>query len=551
MPRKTVCHPYIILITFWVLVTAYNLFKPYHIDDSAHLQFAQAMMAHPLHPMTTMLNLAGTPEPISHFNQPPLYFYLLGIWGSLFGYSEPAMHMLGALFALAAIVLFFNISSIIVPGWALWLTGMMALGPVFVVGQNLMVDVPLLAMWLLFFDALIVRADAEESKQQQRFLIAAGAASAALLIKYSSLVLPPILIAVLLVEKRWRLLWIGIIPFFALALWSLFNLIEYRHIHMLQRPAHGFRDWPKLPLLRFIGIVVTLGGITPFPLLLAVRGVPGLSQRACLCYVALGTVGIVLVALVAAGLAEAPIALLLRVLFLFNGLLLIAAVAVAFLQGLRERGQTLVATPADVRSIVMFLWIGGHFAFYSLFAPFMASRHVLLVLPALLIVAAQLLPKPVPRIDAAFGLAATLLLTTMIGWADWRFAAFFRNEAKTIAAGVPAGSRIWFYGGWGWQWYALQAGFHAVDIENSEMKSGDYLVAPGDEALSRTFIIDKLSSQSPITLIRTDNKTLGWGDLFCTARPSHFYGVPYAWLPEGPWTLSTNCFNRLDLYRVS
>ncbi len=238
-PRIAAGRTYFILFAFWIAATAYNLFKPYHIDDAAHLQFAQALMAHPLHPMTTVLNLSGTPEPISHFNQPPLYFYMLGVWGSLFGYGEPAMHMLGALFSLAAILLFFNISSVIVPRCALWLTGMMTLGPAFVVGQNLMVDVPLLAMWLLFFDALIVGADADESAQQRRFLVAAGAASAALLIKYSSLVLPPVLIAVLLVERRWRLLWIGSIPFFVLGLWSLLNVIEYRHIHILQRPAHG------------------------------------------------------------------------------------------------------------------------------------------------------------------------------------------------------------------------------------------------------------------------------------------------------------------------
>jgi hypothetical protein len=104
--------------------------------------------------------------------------------------------------------------------------------------------------------------------------------------------------------------------------------------------------------------------------------------------------------------------------------------------------------------------------------------------------------------------------------------------------------------GWGWQWYALQAGFQAVDIEDSQMKPGDYLVAPSDEATPRSLIINQLSSRSPITLIQADTKRLSWGDLFRTARSSHFYGVPYAWLPEGPWTLTTNCFNEVDLYRV-
>ncbi len=549
-PRVAVGRTYSILLAFWIAATAYNLFKPYHIDDSAHLQFAQALITHPLHPMTTVLNLGGTPEPIWHFNQPPLYFYMLGVWGSLFGYSEPAMHMMGALFSLAAIVLFFRIARVLVPWCALWVTGIMTLGPAFVVEQNLMVDVPLLAVWLLFFDVLIVGTDRDESTQQRRFLVAAGAASAALLIKYSSLVLPPILIAVLLVEKRWRLLWIGAIPFAVLGAWSLSNFLEYRHIHILQRPAHAFRDRPSLPLLRFVGIVVTLGGLTAFPLIVMIRGIPSLCRQARLTYLVLATAGIILVLLAARGTADGPIALLLRILFLFNGALFIATVAVAFVRRLMEPEPTLVTNPANVRSMILLLWVGGHLAFYSLFAPFMAARHVLLVLPALLVVGARLLPRPLPRIDAAFGLATTLALTAMIGWADWRFAAFFRDEASTIAADLPARSRVWFYGGWGWQWYALQAGFRIVDIEDSQMKPGDYLVAPSDEATPRSFIIDQLSSRTPITLIHADTKRLGWGDLFCTARPSHFYGVPYAWLPEGPWTLTMNCFNEVDVYQV-
>jgi hypothetical protein len=200
--------------------------------------------------------------------------------------------------------------------------------------------------------------------------------------------------------------------------------------------------------------------------------------------------------------------------------------------------------------MILLLWIGGHFGFYSLFAPFMAARHVLLVLPALLLVGAQLLPRRLPRVDANIGLATTMALTVMIGWADWRFAAFFRDESRTISEDLPPGSHIWFYGGWGWQWYALKAGFRPVNMEDPQMKQGDYLVAPSDEATPRSYVINQLSSSSPLTLIRSDTKHLGLGDLFCTARPSHFYGVPYAWLPEGPWTLTANCFNEVDVYHV-
>ena len=85
------------LALIWVAVTAYNLFKPYHVDDAVHLAIARWIAAHPLHPMSGNLNLGGFKGPISGMNQPPLYFYLLAIWGSLLGYGEATMHALQSL----------------------------------------------------------------------------------------------------------------------------------------------------------------------------------------------------------------------------------------------------------------------------------------------------------------------------------------------------------------------------------------------------------------------------------------------------------------------
>jgi hypothetical protein len=53
---------WLVLILF--LVTAYNLFKPFHIDDTAHLEIARWIAGHPLHPASGLLNWgAGIDEP--------------------------------------------------------------------------------------------------------------------------------------------------------------------------------------------------------------------------------------------------------------------------------------------------------------------------------------------------------------------------------------------------------------------------------------------------------------------------------------------------------
>jgi len=179
------------VVVIWLVITLYNLFKPYHIDDTAHLEIARWIASHPLHPISGILNWSGIDEPIYRTNQPHLYFYLLAVWGSLFGFDEPAMHALQALFSLAAVFAFHRIAQRLAPANALWATGMLALGPAFMVDQNLMVDVPLLALWLVFFGALINGADADAEGQGRRFLIAGSACAAALLVKYCSLILLP------------------------------------------------------------------------------------------------------------------------------------------------------------------------------------------------------------------------------------------------------------------------------------------------------------------------------------------------------------------------
>src|SRR5215467_925770 len=82
------------LLVLWVTVTAYNLFKPYHIDDTAHLEIARWISANPLRPMSGLFDWEEGIEPVYQLNQPHLYFYLLALWGGVFGYSEVAMHSL-------------------------------------------------------------------------------------------------------------------------------------------------------------------------------------------------------------------------------------------------------------------------------------------------------------------------------------------------------------------------------------------------------------------------------------------------------------------------
>jgi hypothetical protein len=225
------------LFLAWSVITAYNLLKPFHIDDTAHLEIARWIAAHPLRPMSGLLNWSGTDEPINKTNQPHLYFYLMAVWGWLFGYSELAMHALQSIFAAICIVIFYLIARRLVPLHATWLAVIFVIGPAFVVEQNMMVDVPLCAVWLAFFGVLICKIGS--NNQGARYASLGLLCSAAILIKYSSVVLFAILLISLIVERRGAQWWALLIPISSVALWSAFNLADYGRVHIFDRPAGG------------------------------------------------------------------------------------------------------------------------------------------------------------------------------------------------------------------------------------------------------------------------------------------------------------------------
>jgi hypothetical protein len=529
-----------VLALLWTIATACNLFKPYHIDDAAYLAIARWICVAPLHPMQGILNWSGIDEPIASTNQPHLYFYLLALWGSLVGFREPAMHALQSLFALAAIATFFSVARVLVPIHALWLTAMLALSPGFIVGQNLMVDVPLLALWLLFFRALLLDAEAGAPRQRRRFLTAATAVSAALLVKYSSLILLPIL-ALVVAQKRYRrYAWVMSLPLGVLVTWSLFNLYDYGAIHIAQRPIGGVQaSYPQLR--QFTALLITAGAITPLGVIVLVRGIPALRRVAPAIYAAATIAFGAVAAGVAAGrLDEDLVDIALRIGFVLNAMLMALAVCAALVAPAWRRRALGLFEPDNQPRLILALWIACHLVFYGLFAPFMAVRHLLLALPAVLLLSAMLWPR-LSRADVTFGLTVSLALSLALAVSDYRFAAFFRDEPARVRGVVPADATVWFTGHWGWQYYASQAGFHSVDVERPRLRPGDFLVAPQD--ITR----EPIRNPPPLTLIRVDRKALGLGDLFCTGQGARFYSTVFL---ESPWRITRSCTNVVHVYRV-
>ncbi len=506
------------LAALWAVLTAYNLYKPYQIDDGAHLVIARWIMGHPLHPLSGALNWVGAAAPIYETNQPALYFYLLAGWGYVFGFGEVAMHSLQAGLAGLCMLIFYRMARVLAPNVALWLTAMLVLNPAFIVEQNLMVDVPLLGLWLVFFDALLCR----EGAPHARYGLAGAACAAAVLVKYSSLLLLPILAGSLVMERRWRQAWCLGVPVLALAAWSAFNWFDYGGVHVttafhasaktyLPRAGKDFEFLRKL-VKGVIAWAVAVGALCPFGLLrLGLRVAWALAA---------GLLGLALA--VMAGLVPDIWA---------DRLLWLGFVA-SFLAL-----AWLVPGAWTKRRVILLAWALGTSVFYIGFSPFIAARHVLLIVPALALLAAM---KGIMAPARRAGLALTALISLGLCVSDFRFAAFFRDEASVIPRTLPKGAVIWDAGHWGWGYYAAAAGMRALDIDRSRPAPGDYVVMPEEAD-------HQWEPGLSLRWVRTDEGNFSAGDPFCTGRPSRFY---LSYVLRGPWSLSADCAQHIDIFEV-
>jgi hypothetical protein len=523
------------LAAIWAACTAVNWGKAAHIDDTAHLEIARWIQEEPLHPMRGLVDWEGRAAPISELNQPHLFFYLIAALGWLLGDLLAAAHALVALF-LALGIAAFHASWREVAGerGSVLAPALFFLGPAFLPGQNAMTDAPLVCVWLAFIFC-VVRA---EGAAAGRWLALAGlAAGVAILIKYTSLALLPVLAldAWSRGPGRRGLVAVIAIPLAVLAAWSLFNLWDYGHAHVLGRPVgdRGIGEVLLGPLGRTALWLVTLGAIVPF----AIAALPLAPRRAlawALVLVVVGTIGTQITSrLVPAIEGESVATSAARAVFLVAGCACVATAISAY----RARGEG----PAARRATALAACVGSAAAFVALFAPFMAVRHVMLALPAAMLLVA---PWVMPRIERergwiAGGAALTFALGALLAVSDRRWAETYRDAAARL--GGP--DRSVFVGHWGWQWHAAEAGMIRYEPGATRLEAGDVVIRP------------HLVSQPPLEpadaarLVAREPLVVEPGplDLVRTMTPRHGYYLVGAGLP---WTVSDAPVEVFDVHVV-
>ncbi len=429
------------------------------IDAPVFVAVARQILAAPADPFGFQMIWDPTSPQAAVFNRnPPLLSYWLAPWISLFGERETVMHAALLPFAVIAALAFLGIARRLA-GRGLEPALLLVATPAFgVLASTLMLDVFLLAFWLLAIYALVRGAEHEGGA----WPLAAGAAAAAAgLAKYVGFATAPLLAAgvLLLYSRRARgLLCVLAPPLIVWAAWGAYTYWRYGFVHflgstdvILHRSLEPREFWNQLASLP-----IYYGAALVFPVLRAAgcfaRGEHGAGRA--LLGLMLGTAVVAFVLPVGEPSRRSPLAVDAAVLGAFG-------FAGGFWLWSRCFVPARLAGSAQDRFLL--LWLAGLLVFSCFLNWHVNAADALLAAPPVLLLLfrdADLRPS---RRAVFVWLALTLPLGWLLAFADAEQAGVYRTAARRIAGeiGAQTGGR-WFVGHWGLQHYLEREGFQSV-----------------------------------------------------------------------------------------
>jgi 4-amino-4-deoxy-L-arabinose transferase-like glycosyltransferase len=429
------------------------------IDAPVFVAVARQIVAAPADPFGFRMVWDPTSPEAAVFNRnPPLLSYWLALWIAVFGEREPALHAALLPFPLIAALAFRGIARRLA-GATLAPTALLVATPSFaVLSTTLMLDVPLLAGWLVAVYALLRGAEDEGS----RWPLAAGAAAAASgLVKYVGFATVPLLAAgVWLLYRRRTRGWLMTLapPLLTWAAWGAYTYARYGFVHYLgstdvvfDRSFEAREVWNQIA-----SVPIYYGAALVFPLLRAaralLRGERG-AARAVLLLLA-GTAVVTWLLPLGEPSRRSPLEIDEAV---------IGALGFAGGGWLWSRCLEPARFAASAHDRLLLLWLTGLWVFSSFFNWHVNAADALLAAPPVLLL---LFRDPALR-PSARELRVWLALSLPLAWglavADAEQSGVYRTAARRIVGeiGAQPGSR-WFVGHWGLQHYLEREGFASV-----------------------------------------------------------------------------------------
>lgn len=453
--------------------------KPYHIDDPLFVWCGKQIQAHPLDFYGFRLNWEGRDAAMSVVTQnPPLACYYAAFVGTLFGWSEVALHAGFLLPALAlglgtyflarrfcAHPLVAGVLTISAPGFMLS-------------GISVMCDTMMVAFWVW---ALVFWWEGISENCPTRLLLAVGLIALASLTKYFGICLVPLLLVCTWWERRRLGPWAAYLLIPILVLIGFQWLTQRMYGHGLVLSAVGYAtqgrvggDWVGkwLAGLAFTGGCMVML-LLAAPLLWGKRtwiiGLPTVAFLALL-VLEMKKVGVVNI------MNEGQVRWLLvgqLALFAAAGIGLICLAAADLLA---HRTST---------SLMLGLWVAGTLVFSCAVNWTVSGRNILPLLPATALLLTRRLERQGrlerPQTLVCLGglLAGSAVVAMLAGWADYRLADSARIAAQTFQKELlPQAASVKFEGHWGFQYYMEQMGAKPLDREKLVGETNEVVVIP-------------------------------------------------------------------------
>jgi len=466
------------VFVIWFFLTLWNINKAFHIDDPYYLEVAQWIQINPFRPMSGLTNWYDRLEPFSKLNNPILFQYIQSFWGSLFSYSEISSHILISIFLLWLLIRFFQLAKKIESTRPVFLTLIFGACPALLIAQNAMLDIPLLAFWIEFFYILLNKNIGENRK----FFLTSSIFTLAFLIKYTAiLLLPALIIYILLIKKYKNFFWL-LIPILSITLWCFFNIFEFGTIHFLSLPKKHLSLF--IMLNSIIGIFVYLGVLLAFFMILIIKKIK-LNKN--------NNIKLIFLLLALIIFLINPILLFFNLFFtlnvdFFNNVFFLASLfsgLTIFIFFIEEVIKKILNLKLLKEDIIFLYWICSVPLFIIVFAPFLATRHLLLMIPALIFffkndLSANKINKNLRNIIIIIYLFSGIIYAK----SDYWYASIYKSYASEISKNIEYKEKnnynvaVWFKGSWGWQWYAKKNGFKHYTSGLSTPNIGDIVILP-------------------------------------------------------------------------
>jgi 4-amino-4-deoxy-L-arabinose transferase-like glycosyltransferase len=471
----------IVLLAGLLLILSIPFLKrPFHIDDPLFVWAARHIQDHPGNPYGFSVNWYGVSMPISDVaKNPPLASYYIALMALILGWSEPALHLVFMLAAVAVAIGTYLIANRFC-AHPLLATLAGVLTPVFLVSSlTVMSDVLMLAFWVFAVHFWMKGID---EGRHSALLIGALLIAASSITKYFGMTLIPLLLMYSIFRKRaagWWLIYL-VIPIAVLGSYQWATQHLYGRGLLLDAAAYATEtrtDFGKFAAAKTYVAFVFTGGCIATVLFLCRQL---WSRRALICGLLFAIAAALLLAN-ASTIGTFPLPsdrsthLLLAVQLSLWGTAGISLILLATLDLYRRR---------DSESLFLFAWIVGTFLFAGFINWTTNGRSVLpLTIPAGIVIARRLelgskgsRNRMLPATIAP--LVASLVLSFAVAWADTTFAGTARAAATRIHDSYGAQRTVWFQGHWGFQYYMEQMGAKPVDVKEFRAAVGDVVAVP-------------------------------------------------------------------------